>query len=1020
MQPLSFEQLLNWIIAEYSNQKTIFGIPERCFYRPSKSLLSGIESERDFLPLGPAAGPHTQMAPNILTAYLCGGRYFELKTVQVLDNLEIAKPCIDAQWEGYNTEWSTELSIERALEEYTKAYILIHFLAHWLDLPEKSGKGFVFNISVGYDLKGIQSPKVDAFIEKMKDGRKNPHFEEYLHSLVDFLQAAEDKRLRQISESLSALSPRIVDSVALSTMHGCPPDEIEAIARYLLGVKGLHTYVKLNPTLLGYEKVRRILDANGYEQVKLSPASFEHDLQYESALVLIRRLIVYAEQQQRRFGLKLSNTLPVINDKGYLPGAEMYLSGAALYPLTINLAAVLVRDLGSRIPISYSGGISVGNVAAVLKTGIAPVTVATDLLKPGGYLRLRAMAIAAEHVFHSLPKEIQGAQLESLARAASNPTRETPLPASKSMKLTSPLPMWDCFIAPCQARCPIHQRVPEYLSLTASQKTDEALSVILEENPLPNITSYICDHQCESKCTRNFYEMPLAIRSIKRIATEGGWQAVGKDIVPLPRDSAAQVAVVGGGPAGMAAAHFLARRGFRVTIFERNPQLGGTVRYLIPPFRLPASAIERDVALLAQLGVAIKTDSDWQGDLRALFQQGYRYIVLAIGAMKAISLAIEGAEPITIEALEFLRHFNRQAETILLGRNVVVVGGGNSAIDAARAAKRVKGVQTVTIVYRRTHTLMPADREEILAACQEGIQIKELLQPLRYTTDKGLICQVMRLGEKDNSGRPRPLPVPNEYVSVPADRIILALGERVDATRLAATGCVCESDGRLRTDPETLETNVPNIFAIGDARRGPATVVEAIADAWQVAAVLSEREGLKPEVRSGARTKTELKLADLIAARGSRVEPRIGSDGNFQSSEGERCLQCQLLCGRCVEVCPNRANVLIPVDAPSFKDRWQVVHLDYLCNACGNCATFCPYSGLPYLEKFTIYRDQDRFAAGQTDGIYCGANGQFLVRESGRITAYQGLDGIETTHLLSPRLRLLLTELKSRFPYLLS
>jgi len=1012
MNPLSLQQLTSWIINEYQQQSSLFGIPSKLFFKPTNFPPVNLSGNLVGVPLGPAAGPHTQLAQNILTAFLCGGRYFELKTVQVLDELEIAKPCIDAENEGYNTEWSTELSISQALDEYTKAYLLVHCLGRWLGLPTD----FVFNLSVGYDLRGIQSAKVDAFIEQLKDARLNPAFDHYRQELQHISSIFSNW---QLPSDFADVSPVVANSITLSTMHGCPPAEIEAIARYLIADKGLHTYVKLNPTLLGLEKVRHLLDTNGFPFVELFPESFEKDLQYDQALQLIARLMEWAKRHGRHFGVKLSNTLPVRNRKVYLPGAEMYLSGAALYPLTITLAAQLARDFDGQIAISYSGGITANNVCQVLKTGIRPVTVATDLLKPGGYLRLRQMVQAVSNLNQPLPEQLDLAALDRLAEEVAGSKRATQfLIAQPSRKIARNLPPWDCFIAPCQAHCPIHQSVPCYLAYLHEHQAPEALRLILRNNPLPNITGHICDHQCETKCVRHFYEAPLAIRDMKRLSADEGWATILPEVKPMKRQLDSRVAIIGGGPAGLATAFFLAREGYQVTVFDQNAQMGGTVRYLIPSFRLPQQAIDRDIELLQRLGVELVHNVRIEGDLRLLHAQGFKYIVLAVGAVRPNHLTIEGARAVQLEALDFLRRFNTQSETLQLGKQVVVIGGGNSAIDAARAAKRIRGVEQVTLIYRRTVELMPADREEIEQALLEDIRIRELLIPVRYLAGNILLCQRMQLSECDSSGRPRPMPVPGAMVEIPADKIITALGERVDLSGIATPGLVCEPDGRIQTNPESLETSIPNIFAGGDACRGPATVVAAIADAQKIATAICREDGIALDFEATKPEKVPIDFETLFNNRGRLKPPRLAKDFSPSYQEGERCLHCDFLCGRCVEVCPNRANLLIPVDADLFQDRWQIVHLDYLCNACGNCATFCPYQGWPYRDKFTVFKNLSNYQESQANGIYLDSSGRIYARENGRNMLFSGLPELRTALGLTEPMKALITQLLTRFQYL--
>jgi putative selenate reductase len=436
MMGLPIEKLLNQVFTEYGRYKTIFGIPEKFFWRGKGAKPLTYCGEKLALPLGPAAGPHTQLAQNLAAAYLVGSRFFELKTVQVLDSLEFPKPCINAEDECYNTEWSTELSVEAAFDEYIKGWFLVHLLSK--ELFQIKERSFIFNMSVGYDLAGIRSPKVDRYIEGMKNASSRDVFGECKEALrLNLL------RCNHVDEGfIDSISPAICSSIALSTMHGCPPSETEAICRYLLIDKKLNTQVKLNPTLLGYDFVRLTLDKMGYSQITLTKESFAADLRYDEALLMIENLIKLAAGGGREFGVKLSNTLPVKIKHGELPGEQMYLSGKPLYALTINLAAKLAEDFGHKLKISYSGGADHHNLANILSTGIKPVTVVSTLLKPRGYLRLKKLAEITADTAGLNPSKIDLARLKQVAgdAAADSAFHKN----KKTGAAYKALPLFDC------------------------------------------------------------------------------------------------------------------------------------------------------------------------------------------------------------------------------------------------------------------------------------------------------------------------------------------------------------------------------------------------------------------------------------------------------------------------------------------------------------------------------------------------------------------------------------------------
>ncbi|MFO7848916.1 MAG: putative selenate reductase subunit YgfK, partial [Spirochaetia bacterium] len=404
MRPIPFGELVKRIFDEYRQAGSVFGIPRIHFFKKQNDNWVGTFRDTCDTPIGPAAGPHTQMTQNIVASYLAGGRFMELKTVQKLDNLEIDKPCIDARDECYNTEWSTEFSLEKAYDEYVKAWIILHLLEEVFEPRlDPQSRSFIFNMSIGYDLEGIKTEKMDRYINDMIDSSNNELFNSYLDELKEILEKGEflkgtglEKRLDAVLGLEKRIPSAVSPTVTLSTMHGCPPDEQEAICRYLLTEKNIDTYVKLNPTLLGYEKVREILDTLGYNYLHVSRDSFDHDLQYNDAVAMLRRLIDTAEGKGKEFGIKLSNTLGSINDQGALPGDDMFMSGRALFPLTVNLAAALSEEFEGDLPISYSGGVNGFNAAELFETGIRPITLATDMLKPGGYLRMKEIALKLE------------------------------------------------------------------------------------------------------------------------------------------------------------------------------------------------------------------------------------------------------------------------------------------------------------------------------------------------------------------------------------------------------------------------------------------------------------------------------------------------------------------------------------------------------------------------------------------------------------------------------------------------
>lgn len=397
LQPIPFPDLVRRMRREAERRGAIFDLPVRKWWRADEGIdLSAFHfGHRASNPVGPAAGPHTQLAQNIVLAWLAGGRIIELKTVQANDRLHIPRPCIHVPNIGYNVEWSQELRVEQSVLEYAKAAYLIEILkatrAFGL-LPSDRGLHTVFDISVGYDLEGIRTRKVTGFIETLKDPGR--------------VYGTLRSELTGDLEPFADIEPPtpISDTVTLSTFHGCPADQIEAICLYLLEEVGVHTIIKLNPTLLGFERVRELLiDRLGYRHLRLRRAAFDTDLQYQEGLDILRRLRSAAERLGSIVGAKFTNTLVVENDPTLFPTQTdpyMYVSGAPLHVLAMNLMQRVREDLGFELPVSFSAGIDVRNFPDAVACGMVPVTTCTDLLKQGGFGRLpgylRALSRALE------------------------------------------------------------------------------------------------------------------------------------------------------------------------------------------------------------------------------------------------------------------------------------------------------------------------------------------------------------------------------------------------------------------------------------------------------------------------------------------------------------------------------------------------------------------------------------------------------------------------------------------------
>lgn len=966
MTPMPFAQLMDWVRAEHKKKESVFGV-----YRP---YLADESHNRELFgriletPIGPAAGPHTQLAQNIAAAYYAGSRFFELKTVQILDgdDLPVEKPCIRAEDECYNCEWSTELYVPQAQEEYIKAWFILSFMAKEYGLGRMDG--FQFNMSVGYDLEGIKSPKINSFIDCMMEAGETETFQSCRQYLLNHVE-----EFRHVTkEDIESITSRICNSVTLSTLHGCPPQEIERIAAYLIEEKGLNTFIKCNPTLLGYEFARNTLDQMGYDYISFGEFHFLDDLQYEDAIPMLKRLMELAKKRGSEFGVKLTNTFPVDVKNGELPSQEMYMSGRSLFPLSMALAARLSKEFNGALRISFSGGGDYHNIHKITDAGIWPVTVATTLLKPGGYQRLLQMAEQTREAGVSF----QGVGVTKVSKLAkdsvtdSHYTKALKLLPERKMKKT--VPLLDCYTAPCQEACPIHQDITTYLKLSGQGRYEEAMEVIAEKNPLPFITGSICAHNCMNMCTRNHYESPVNIRGAKLLCAEKGYDNYRKTIKKRGLNGK-KTAIIGGGPAGLSAAYFLTKCGMPATIFEKSGLLGGVVKNVIPDFRISGHVIDHDVELCLSYGAEVRLNTEIT-DLAALKNEGFDSIILAAGASEPGVLNLKTGE--TINALHFLSEYRKQDKNVDIGKRVAVIGGGNTAMDTARAAVRTHGVEEVSLIYRRTKRYMPADEEELLLAMQDGVKFKELLSPVELVNGQ-LICSVMKLAAADESGR-RAVTETEETVSIPADTVIAAVGEGIPKEFYVKNGIELTGRGRVLVNEETLETSVSGVYAVGDGLSGPGTVVEAIKDARMAAEAILGKKAVRD--------------FDNLSAEPDKLYDRRGilKETLNDQEENTRCLGCKSICENCAEVCPNRANLALFVPGLT---KHQILHVDYLCNECGNCRSFCPYDSAPYNDKFTLFANETDLNNSKNQGftVTDSKTGEFLLKYMGSL--YTGKAG---------------------------
>ncbi|MCH7732955.1 MAG: putative selenate reductase subunit YgfK [Candidatus Marinimicrobia bacterium] len=1012
---ISIERLLKWVLEEEKHDQ-IFGIHKDLFFVPTHEDVFKIIRYGQMLetPIGVAAGPHSQLAQNIVMSWLTGARYIELKTVQTLDEIEVSKPCIDMEDEGYNCEWSQELLLADSFDEYLNAWIIIHILKDKFEWGNQHESGFIFNASIGYDMAGILKPNVQHFLDKMVNCKLE--LEAKIEVLSSFYPRIKNIRIPD----------QISNNITLSTMHGCPTDEIEKICRYFIKERKFHTTLKLNPTLLGAERVREILnDKLGFE-VQVPDEAFEHDLKYPEALELFKSLKVEAKKHGVEFGLKLTNTLEVRNNKNILPDSEenLYLSGRALHPISINLADKLQTDFEGQLDISFCAGVDCFNVSEVLACGIEPVTTCTDLLKPGGYTRLKQYLTEIEKNIKSSgsesiaefilarnghSNEITQAGRENLHQYAStvleNRTYHKSTFPYDNIKTRRTLMAFDCIKAPCVDTCAIDQDIPQYLYHAACGDYQKAFEVILKTNPLPNVTGLVCDHLCQMKCTRINYDNPLLIREIKRFITEKFQSNIALEST---RNNGLSVGIIGAGPSGLTCAYFLALEGFDVHVYENESFAGGMVVSMIPSFRMQEDSVKKDIDGITALGVNIHYNTTIDAFRFNNIRDQHDYVYIAIGAQASKKLGIPGENAMgVLDQLTFLAAIN-EGQHVKLGQKIAVIGGGNSAVDVARTANRLKGKQgEVTIIYRRTRKEMPANSDDIQDLLEEGVQILELVIPDVINTTNGivtsLICSRMVLGEKDESGRPRSEKIPSSEFELDFDTVISAIGQNVVLDFIDREN--------LRIDLLSKETQLDGVFAGGDFVRGASSVINAMGDGQKVAENIIKRarqehkishipldKGLKPEDYQKKQAQRQYGVSTPQIGLENRYNfdlVNLPLDEESAQKEAARCLYCDDVCNICVSVCPNYANIAYTIKPMEFKiqevtrtgsgfqientgtfqveQTHQILNIADFCNECGNCTTFCPTSGDPFKDKPRFFLTEASFKQTK-NGYYLRGN----------------------------------------------
>lgn len=484
--------------------------------------------------------------------------------------------------------------------------------------------------------------------------------------------------------------------------------------------------------------------------------------------------------------------------------------------------------------------------------------------------------------------------------------------------------------AACVDACPIHTNVLGYLKHISEGRFKDAYMLIRATNPFPSVCGRVCYAPCEGVCNRGQLDDPLAIRDLKRFAVDQF--DVDSLEVPQITKTEKKVAIIGAGPAGLACAHDIAVEGHEVTVFEALPEPGGMLRYAIPEYRLPKSELKKEIGYIEKLGVTIRCGVEIGKDITLdTIKNDYDAIFIGTGAPKGLPLGVEGEDTSgVIDGIRFLRAVNC-GEAVEAGRNVAVIGGGNTAVDCARTAKRI-GCENVKLIYRRTRDEMPAANEEVEALLHEGIEIEFLTTPVRFHAENGKLakmeCIRMELGEPDASGRRRPVPIKNSEITMPVDSVITALGQAAQTAFTEVIGISLGKNGTIEVDQATGATNIEGVFAGGDVYTGPAYVVDAIAAGQRAAKSISQYLKGEPVVATNERKApeklTDTEVVDLkvkyprvkrIHMPEVNVEDRIKNFGEVvigynpadAMAEASRCLAGQIegciQCGECERLC---------------------------------------------------------------------------------------------------------------------
>ncbi len=1021
MNPPTIEQLLRFMLSSFNEKGEIFDIPEKLFYKHwhYHTLYTTKQGQKIHNPIGISSGPHSQMAQNIIASWLCGARVIELKTVQPNPVEVRIKPSIDIFNGAYNCERSHELTVEQAYDQYLNAWILIHVLQHKLSLDayKNADIGTLFIMSLGYSLSDIRSDKIQWFIDNMLDSSEK--------------KAEKIKAIKAIYPDIVALNipDRISGSFIVNTSKGCSSRELEYICKFLVIDKKLHPSIKFSPKLLGFKSVMAILSAEHTFEAEIKEEDFEDSLQYPEAITLIEDVTKISKEMGLEMTVKISNSLSCKNNTSQIPSqaGEVYMSGRALHPIAVNLAAKLQSKFEGQLDISFSGGASSSNVVNLIQSGFRSITVCTDLLKPGGYGRLN-------QYFNTLSKTFANYQAKNLRefilksgneygviesalenlrnyaiRTLSDPDYQTNELSGINIKSQRQLNHFDCIHAPCAEASPLNIDTSSYCWFTNKNDANKAINAILADNPLPSVVGMIGDDPSRLKCVRNNYDYPVLMKEVERFIAE--YEPEENTGLPALPPNGMNVAVIGGGISGLSCAWYLSRYGFTVDVYEAEENPGGMVNTVVPSFRITDTALQKDIKRIKNAGVKILANTTIDKERFERIRKSYNFIYVATGATVANNPDIDTKRANNVyDAIQFLKEAKKKPD-FDPGSNIAVLGSDWLAADVARTAIRLVGDEGyVALITPYEEKDLQIDMHTLRALREEEIEIFEKCRPKNFNITENAVESIETVEvEKVDDKRLKKA----KFKDIEGSEQVFKFDAVVSCSGLKADASFLDKKN-LKLNSQTKETQIAHVFAGGMVTDPMGSVMSVIADAKDAAHQIARKASVKiPEMLFSQEKDVDiqqLKIKKTQVEKPNMPEETPPENRNdFKPvvstlkpvralKEAARCLQCDTLCNICVDVCPNQAiigfevnldDITIPtitMDDDEFyvsereklaiKQKHQILIINDWCNNCGNCTTFCPAAGSPNKDKLRIHFNRERFNK-DTEGLLVLRNGNY-------------------------------------------